>query len=149
MNGTVRLGIDDFVRKIIENIDEIILPKLNQKVNKGELLFSIKHNGSAIDFHTPISGKINLVNSEHAEHPDWFKAKPFELSWVCCIEPMNLSEELSSLKIGNLAVNWYKDEIKKFNEIMTRVQKENLDTEGTNQKIINEFCKIFFNQTKN
>jgi len=146
MDGTVRLGIDDFVRKIIRNIDEIILPRLNQKVNAGELLFSIKHNSITIHFNTPISGKINLVNAEHTEHPEWICAKPFELSWVCCLEPLNLSEELSSLKIGNMAVNWYKDEIEKYNEIVTRIQKESLDTKHTDKKILDEFFKIFFNK---
>ncbi len=149
MDGTVRLGIDDFVRKIIGNIDEIILPKPNQKVNAGELLFSLNHSGSKINFNSPISGKISLVNTEHADHPEWISAKPLELSWVCCLEPVNLSEELSSMKIGNVAVNWYKDKIEKYNEIVTRVQKENLDTEHANKKILNEFCKLFYNQTEN
>src|SRR3990170_7811676 len=41
MNGTARIGIDDFARKIISKIDEIELPKLNKEIKKGELLFSI------------------------------------------------------------------------------------------------------------
>ena len=145
MNGTTRLGVDDFVRKIIGKIDEVMLPNLNHKVKKGELLFSLRHNSSTIHFTSPINGKISLLNTEHVEHPEWIEAKSFELNWMCCIEPSDLSDELHSLKIGYSAVNWYKEEIEKYNEIVTRIQKENLKTKSFNEKIIDEFCKTFFN----
>lgn len=144
MNGTVRIGIDDFVRKIIGSFEEVILPKTNQKINKGELVFSLRHKTNTINFSSPISGTITLLNSEHIEHPDWIVAKPLELSWMCCIEPTNLSEELHFLKIGESAVNWYKDELNKYNEIVLKVQKENPEVELHSEKIINEFCKTFF-----
>ncbi|OGU66905.1 MAG: histidine kinase [Ignavibacteria bacterium RBG_16_36_9] len=146
MNGTTRFGVDDFVRKIIGKIDEVMLPEVNQKVKKGELLFSLRHNTSTIHFTSPISGKISLLNTEHVEHPEWIVIKPFELSWMCCIEPSNLSDELHSLKIGDGAISWYKEEIEKYNEIVTRIQKENLETKSFNEKIIDEFCKTFFNK---
>src|SRR3970282_2624056 len=40
MNGTARIGIDDFVRKIIGTIDQVALPKLNKEIEKGDPLFS-------------------------------------------------------------------------------------------------------------
>lgn len=144
MNGIARIGVDDFVRKIIGRIDEVILPKVNQKVKKGELLFSFRHGNHIVHFTSPISGIVSTLNTEHADHPEWIVVKPIELSWMCCIEPSNLSEELHSLKIGDSAINWYKDELKKYNEIVTRIQKENIETESSNEKIIDEFCKTFF-----
>src|SRR5512141_1209341 len=44
MNGTARIGIDDFARKIISKIDAVELPQLNKEIKKGERLFSIKTN---------------------------------------------------------------------------------------------------------
>jgi CheY-like chemotaxis protein len=55
MNGTARIGIDDFVRKTITKIDGIELPKPDTKIKKGELLFSIKHNSHTISITSPIS----------------------------------------------------------------------------------------------
>ena len=117
MNGTARIGLDDFARKILRNIDAVELPKLNKSVSKGELLFSIKHNSHTINLTSSISGTVTLLNTEQVEHPEWIASKPFELSWMCCIDPSNLAAELPALKIGVDSVNWYKAEIDKYNEI--------------------------------
>ena len=158
MNGTARVGIDDFVRKIIGKIDEVELPKLNQKIKKGDLLFSIKQNSHTINISSPISGRITLINTEHIEHPEWIVIKPFELSWMCCIEPSNLSEELHSLKIGEDTINWYREEINKYNEIVKGVKKENRQIESSDknntkaekqksdEKFLEEFSKTFLHQ---
>jgi len=122
LNGTARVGIDDFVRKIIGQIDEVALPKLNAKVSKGDLLFSIKHNSKNINFNSPVSGKVTFINTAHIEHPELIAVNPFELSWMCCIEPSNLAEELHALKIGVDSINWYKEEIAKYNEIVLAVE---------------------------
>ena len=126
MNGIARIGIDDFVRKIINKIDRVELPKLNKEVKKGELLFSIEHNSHTIDIASPISGKVTLVNAEHVEHPDLIAQSPFELSWMCCIDPSNLAEELHSLKIGSDTINWYREEIDKYTEIAKGLDQESV-----------------------
>jgi CheY-like chemotaxis protein len=131
MNGTARVGIDDFVRKTISKIDEFELPQLNKEIKKGELLFSIKHNSQTINVSSPISGKVTLVNIEHIEHPELIAVNPFELSWMCCIEPSNLSEELHSLKIGADSINWYKGEIDRYTEIVKGVETERLQIKSS------------------
>ncbi len=155
MNGTARVGIDDFARKIIGKIDKIELPKLNVEIRKGDLLLSIKHGSQTVDLSSPISGRVTLLNTEHIEHPDWIASKPFELSWMCCIEPSNLSEELRSLKIGVDSINWYKAEIDKYNEIVKGVEKDRAPTDSSSKgndqadmqkaddKLLNEFVKTF------
>lgn len=155
MNGTARVGIDDFARKIIGKIDKIELPKLNVDIRKGDLLLSIKHGSQTVDLSSPISGRVTLLNTEHIEHPDWIASKPFELSWMCCIEPSNLSEELRSLKIGVDSINWYKAEIDKYNEIVKGVEKDRAPTDSSSKgndqadmqkaddKLLNEFVKTF------
>ena len=142
MNGTARIGIDDFVRKTIRNIDQVELPALRKKVRKGEPLFSVKRNSHAIPISSPLSGEVTLVNTEHAEHPEWIVSKPFELSWMCCIAPSDLSAELPSLKIGADCINWYKSEIERFNEIARGVENERRQIEsaagGTDRKAANQ-----------
>lgn len=125
MNGTVRIGIDDFTRKIISKIDSVELPKLNAQIKKGEQLLALKHNSRTINITSPISGKVTLVNAEHIEHPELIGLVPFELSWMCCIEPCNLAEELRSLKIGVDSINWYKEEVDKYTEIVRAAEKRN------------------------
>ncbi|MBE0622732.1 MAG: response regulator [Burkholderiales bacterium] len=155
MNGTARIGIDDFVRKIIGKIDAVELPKLNKEVKKGEPLLAIKHNSHSINLPSPISGKVTLINTEHIEHPELIALTPFELSWMCCIEPSNLAQELHSLKIGADSINWYKEEIDKYSEIVKSVEKETqpiepsskgsgkAERQKTDERIFAEFAKTF------
>ena len=155
MNGTARVGLDDFARKIISKIDGVELPKLNQEIKKGEQLFSIKTNSHVINIASPLSGKITLVNAEHIEHPEWIASKPFELSWMCCLEPSNLAEELQSLKIGADTIAWYRKEIDKYGEIVSAGEKDSRGIESpgkgseaagkqqTDKKFLGEFASAF------
>jgi len=119
-NGTVRIGLDDLVRKIFEKVDHVELPRAAQKVEKGDTLFSLKYGDFSLDIPSPLSGKVTSVNSEHAEHPEWLAIKPFELSWMCGIEPSNLSSELPDLRIGHDSVHWYQEEIDRFHELASQ-----------------------------
>ena len=155
MNGNARVGLDEFVRKLLKQIDQVELPSLNKEIKKGDSLFSIKQNAQTINISSPISGKVTLVNTEQIEHPELIALNPFELSWMCCIEPSNLAEELHSLKIGVDSINWYKAEIDKYNEIARAVEKERPQIESSNtgdaqtkkrqveEKLLTEFSKTF------
>jgi CheY-like chemotaxis protein len=155
LNGTARIGIDDFARKIISKIDSVELPKLNKEIKKGETLFVIKHNSHSIDIASPISGKVTLVNSEHIEHPELIRLIPFDLSWMCCIEPSNLAEELHSLKIGVDSINWYKEEVDKYTEIVRAAEKrrphiessgksdEKAGKQDMDETMLEDFAKAF------
>lgn len=153
LNGMARVGIDDFARKIISKIDAVELPKPDKEVKKGETLFAIRKNAHIINFASPVSGKVTVINEEHAEHPEWIGSKPFELSWMCCVEPSNLSEELQSLKIGADSINWYKKEIDRYSEIAggveapgTQASVKGDDRAGKQQaeeEFLNQFATTF------
>ena len=117
LNGAVRIGLDDLIRKIFRQIDAVGLPEPGKKVARGETLFSLTYGDYSLDIPSPISGHIISVNSEHAEHPEWLAIKPFELSWMCRVEPSNLAAELPGLKIGHDAVDWYQAELDRYSQL--------------------------------
>lgn len=117
MNGMVRTGPDDLIRKIFDRIDHVELPQSGQVIEKGKTLFSIRYDDFDLQIPSPVSGKIVSVNSEHTDHPEWLSIKPFELSWMCGIEPSNLANELPDLRIGRDSVDWYQGEIKRYQEL--------------------------------
>ena len=130
MNGTVRIGPDDLIRKIFDNIDEVELPEAGQVVEKGKPLFSIKYADFSLDIPSPLSGKVTSVNSEHAEHPEWLSIKPFELSWMCGLEPSNLANELPDLKIGHDSVDWYHAEIDRYQALADKFIEKTAQVES-------------------
>jgi CheY-like chemotaxis protein/glycine cleavage system H lipoate-binding protein len=117
LNGAVRVGLDDLIRKIFRQVDAIKLPEAGRKIAKGETLFSLMYGDYSLDIPSPISGHVISVNAEHAEHPEWLAIKPFELSWMCRIEPSNLAAELPGLKIGHDAVDWYQEELDRYSQL--------------------------------
>jgi len=153
MNGTVRIGPDDLLRKIFEEIDQVGLPETEQIVKKGEPLFSIKYGDYDLEIPSPLSGKITSVNSEHFEHPEWLAIKPFELSWMCSIEPSNLAGELPELKVGRDSVNWYQDEIDRYQELANKFientsQYESNETEESEKSRKEEYTKLLIRFSK-
>jgi len=120
LSGEVRIGPDDLIRKVFEKIDHVSLPKPGSEIKKGQALFSIKCGDFEMDIPSPLSGKVTSINSEHTEHPEWLVIKPFELSWMCGVEPSNLANELMDLKIGRDSVNWYQSEVERYQELANK-----------------------------
>jgi glycine cleavage system H lipoate-binding protein len=133
LNGAVRVGLDDLIRKIFAKIDGVRLPQPGKKVEKGETLFSVTYGDYSLDIPSPISGQVISVNSEHAEHPEWLAIKPFELSWMCRIEPTNLAGELPGLRIGHDAVDWYQEELDRYSKLANNNDEAGKAAQGTNE----------------
>jgi len=130
LNGTIRIGPDDLIRKIFEKIDHVELPSTEQMIRKGETLFSIEYGDYKLEIPSPLSGRITSVNSEHAEHPEWLSIKPFELSWMCGIEPSDIARELPDLRIGKDCVDWYQEEIDRYHELADKYIKATSQVES-------------------
>lgn len=123
-NGMVRIGIDDFAQKILGKIDRLELPNRGRTVKKGEALFSVNRGDRTIAFPSPVSGKVAFVHAELNSRIDYLHMKPYELGWICSIEPSSLHEELKALKIGAAAVEWYQKEIDKYYEMIKKINHE-------------------------
>jgi CheY-like chemotaxis protein/glycine cleavage system H lipoate-binding protein len=132
LNGAVRVGLDDLIRKIFTKADRVELPEAGQKIQKGNTLFSVGFGDFSLDIPSPFSGTVISVNSEHADHPEWLAIKPFELSWMCRVEPSNLAAELPGLRIGHDAVDWYQEELDRYSELV-RDGGETAPADGSDQ----------------
>jgi CheY-like chemotaxis protein/glycine cleavage system H lipoate-binding protein len=117
LNGAVRIGLDDLIRKIFANVEGVELPRPGQEIARGETLFTVRYGAYSLRIPAPLSGKVITVNAEHVEHPEWLAIKPFELSWMCRVEPSNLTAELPGLRIGHDAIDWYQQELDRCSEL--------------------------------
>lgn len=136
LNGAVRIGPDELIRKLFRQIDAVELPRPEQKIQRGDKLFTLRYGTYDLAIPSPVSGQVIAVNAEHAEHPEWLAIKPFELSWICRVEPTNLSAELPDLKIGRDAVDWYRSELDRYSELAA-------DSSGETLKVLQRFTGPF------
>jgi glycine cleavage system H lipoate-binding protein len=116
--GLVRVGVDDFARKMIGRIDAIEFPEQGHQVKKGEPLFYLQQGGRKATFKSPITGKVHLVNAELAHNPSWLEKQPYDKGWICSLKPLNLADELEQLKIGEKAAAWYRQEIQRVRQLL-------------------------------
>ena len=123
-DGIVKVGLDDFAKKIIGKIDSIDFPNLGMVVAKGQPLFNIKQGNKIVQFASPVSGLVKALNHNLAEDLEALDFTPYEKNWVCSIDAENLDTELPELKIGKNAVNFYQEEIDRYISKMKEITKE-------------------------
>jgi len=116
--GMVRLGLDDFARKMIGRIDAIELPAKGATIKMGDRLFGVRQGEREAIFHAPISGTVQALNADLPQNLDWLESHPYEKGWVCSLKPAHLSDELEHLKIGEKAATWYQTEITRLREML-------------------------------
>ena len=80
--------------------------------------------------------------------------KPYELGWICTVEPENLDGELRSLRIGAEAIEWYREEIARYGVLMRQFangepgqgKQMNSKPAVMQQKLWDEFSTSFLQQ---
>jgi glycine cleavage system H lipoate-binding protein len=115
----VRLGMDDFVRKMIGHIDGIELPAEGATLLKGDPLFSVRQGGHVATFRAPVSGVVQNVNPDLPHNLEWLEQHTYEKGWVCSMKPDHLADELAQMNIGEKAAAWYQMEIARLQQLLT------------------------------
>jgi len=112
--GSAKIGIDDFAKKLIGKIDALELPNLGMNIKAGQSLFTIKQGQKSITFNAPVSGKITKINTVLNSNLEALDQNPYDINWICIIDTENIDEELKNLNIGKVAVSFYQDELEKY-----------------------------------
>jgi CheY-like chemotaxis protein len=121
-DGTARIGIDDFAKKLIGEIDDIEFPNLGMNIKQGQTLFSIKQGNRSIPFKSPLSGMVSKINNELTEDIEVLDISPYEKNWICIVDADNLDTELADLNIGKSAVKLYQDDLDKYISILKEMK---------------------------
>ncbi|HLA68640.1 MAG TPA: response regulator [Bacteroidota bacterium] len=121
-DGSVKVGIDDFAKKIIGRVDDIEFPNLGMQVQCGQPLFSIRQGERTIPFVSPFTGRITMVNKQLRDHLDTLEVTSYDRNWVCIIDAEDLDADLRKLKIGRAAVSFFQSDIDQFMETMRKTR---------------------------
>ena len=121
-DGSARVGLDDFARKLIGSIDTIDFPDIGMNIKAGQPLFSVNQGNRQAQFHAPLSGTVVKVNEDLRKDCAALEEMSYGKNWVCVIEGDDLDAELPDLKIGRSAVAFFQEDIDRF---LAFVQKTN------------------------
>lgn len=109
-DGTTRIGLDDFARKIIGEVHEFGLPEKGLEIHEGENMLKVVSDGRTLNLRSPINGTIKRINTKLVEKPDLFNEDPFK-QWMFRIEPKDLENTLNNFLFGPPAESWIERDI--------------------------------------
>jgi CheY-like chemotaxis protein len=121
-DGTARIGLDDFAKKLLGSVDTIDFPDIGMNVKAGQPLFSMNQSHRRAQFHAPLSGKVVKINEELRKDCATLEEMSYGKNWICVIDGDDLDAELPRLKIGKSAVALFQEDIDRF---QAYVQKAN------------------------
>ncbi len=124
-NGSIRVGIDDFMQHVTGKITRVELKSAGEKVKKGELLLSIIRKGKLLNIYSPISGTITEVNENLETNSSLLNSSPYSDGWVYLIEPTNWGLEIQYLLISGKYKEALKDEFIRLKDFFSTLIKAN------------------------
>ena len=99
-DGGVRVGLDDFARRVLGPPDRVEAPLVGKAVTRNQPAIRMFRNGQPADFTAPVSGVVTDTNPELRETGRAVHDDPYASGWVMRLHPDTLRQELQGLMIG-------------------------------------------------
>jgi len=119
-SGELRVGADEFLSQAIGGVDSVELPAVGSKVSKGEPLATVSCSGREIVLNSPVNGTVVSTNDTVMRSPMAIENDPYGAGWLASVWPVEHTEALKSLKVGESAVAWLENEVQRFVEFLAR-----------------------------
>ncbi|MGQ9617824.1 MAG: 2Fe-2S iron-sulfur cluster-binding protein [Candidatus Aminicenantia bacterium] len=120
-NGRVRVGMDDFARKLIGKMADLKTHGKNDGVNAGNELWELKVGNRKAVMLAPFDLKVKEVNPDVLDNPPIAYLDPYRKGWVLDLEPYDPSELRSRLLQKNRAKLLFKEDSESLH---SRFEKE-------------------------
>jgi glycine cleavage system H lipoate-binding protein/NAD-dependent dihydropyrimidine dehydrogenase PreA subunit len=137
-DNTLLLGIDDFTRRVLPQIDRVSAGPAGSRIGAGETLWELSSGSRRVSMISPLAGKIVSVNPQLEVDPQLATREPYDRGWILLLQP-NSGEELDAcrrgLMTGKTARKWLAGEAER---IQAEKLPEHLDDQQW-QKVVKEF----------
>ena len=125
-DGSVKIGIDDFLQHITGKITRIEMKNISDEIKKGEKLLTLIHNGKQLNIYSPVSGTITEKNSNLITNSALINSAPYSEGWVYMIEPANWSREIQFLSMAEKYKTWLIEEFSRLKDFFASVGRKNV-----------------------
>jgi glycine cleavage system H protein len=116
-SGKVRLGVDDFISRLLEKPGVSLLRAAGDKVSKGEPILSLKSDGHSLTVRAPIDCEILSVNDALAKNPGLLEEGLFSDGWAYMIRPAR-NTDMKNLLLGNETRQWIRTEYQRLKDVL-------------------------------
>lgn len=122
-NGTVRVGIDDFLQHITGQLTRIKMKESGDSVRKGEALFTVVKAGKQLNIYSPVSGIITSYNKALSKDASLVNAAPYGEGWVYTLIPTNWVRETEFMFMYSSYDKWLKKEFARLCDFFASLLK--------------------------
>ncbi|MGM0565610.1 MAG: glycine cleavage system protein H [Bacteroidota bacterium] len=115
--GLARVGIDDFLRKAVGEVE--VKPEVSpgQNIRKGDLMAQLICGDKTLNVFAPVSGKVMQHNN--SAHIPSDQGNPYKNAWLMELKPENWLAETNSFVFAEKAHEWMKSEIERFRDFVS------------------------------
>ena len=117
-NGTVRVGIDDFARRLLGRIDRIEVPPAGTKLGPRDAALVVHQRDKSAAFASPVEGFVSAVNDAALRDPASLRGDLFGSGWLLQLEPRRLADNLRRLRVGDEARGWLREEVARLRDFL-------------------------------
>lgn len=108
-DGTVRVGLDDFARRLLGPARALRVPDEGTWLTQGEPGAAVRVDGREAALVSPVEGEVVMVNPDLATRPQLATDDPYGRGWLFKVRPNNLPANLRNLMTGSLARRFAED----------------------------------------
>ena len=117
-NGSVKVGIDDFLQHFTGAINRIKMKNEGVRVKKGDEILSVIQNGKQLNLYSPVTGIIKEKNRILENNASVINSSPYNEGWVYRIEPENWQRENQLLFMSEKHRKFILDEIARIKDFL-------------------------------
>lgn len=119
--GYIRVGMDDFVQKLIGGADTYNLPLMGKELNRDNIGWGLRRKENNADVLSPVDGVIVEVNSKLREKPELAKHKPYEEGWLFMVHTPDVKSAAKKLMDDTNTMNWINGEVNNLENMIEEV----------------------------
>ena len=89
---TATVGITAFAQSELGDVTYVEVPKVGQKLSKGDPFGVVESVKAVSDIYAPVAGEVIEVNEALADQPETVNDSPYERAWMIKLRVENLGE---------------------------------------------------------
>ena len=118
-DGTLRVGIDDFLAEALGDVEGVEAPPRGAQVRRGDPLLRLRVQGRSLVIPAPVSGEVVAVNGHVVDQPWTVSRDPYGVGWVVALWTRDHHEAIKPLRIGSAATAFLRQEMQRLADFLT------------------------------
>ena len=116
----IRVGLDDFVTRLLGPNKKLERPVLGDKVVQNDTGWVLTRDNHRAEMLSPIEGIVTAVNQKVLDSPELAHKYPYEMGWLFMVEPTRMKKNLRDLMTGEESVDWMHSETERLRDLVAQ-----------------------------